>query len=75
LGVENRIVSFDGHVIVEYQAANDEWYLADPDFGVLLGSNLQQLAASPQSSARGAGDIVFQGTTTVRDWKVKRIMH
>lgn len=43
LDVDNRIISFDGHVIVEYQAADGSWRLADPDFGVLLSADLAQL--------------------------------
>lgn len=47
-GVGNRIVSFDGHVIVEYEAENGERELADPDFGVLLGVSLDKLVNSEE---------------------------
>lgn len=43
LDIGNRIISFNGHVIVEYQAADGTWRLADPDFGVLLSADLAQL--------------------------------
>lgn len=44
--VENRIVSFDGHVIVEYETEDGQSMLADPDFGVLLGVSLDELTTS-----------------------------
>lgn len=43
LRVKNRILSFDGHVIVEYLGENGNWTLADPDFGVSLNMDIQQL--------------------------------
>lgn len=43
--VPNRIVSFDGHVIVEYEMENGDQYLIDPDFGVSLGTSLESLKA------------------------------
>lgn len=47
LGIENRIVSFKGHVIVEYEGDNGVWRLADPDFGVLLRADLAELTGKP----------------------------
>ncbi|WP_166268462.1 hypothetical protein [Marinobacter caseinilyticus] len=44
--VPNRIVSFDGHVIVEYERDNGARFLVDPDFGVSLGTSLQNLKAN-----------------------------
>ena len=41
--IPNRIVSFDGHVIVEFQTDAGEWLLMDPDFGVALGTSLDRL--------------------------------
>ncbi|MFL1405675.1 hypothetical protein ACJO2E_10080 [Marinobacter sp. M1N3S26] len=46
-GIENRIVSFHGHVIVEYEDKEGNRYLADPDFGVELEGNLEQLVRDP----------------------------
>ena len=43
-GVENRIVSFQGHVVVEYEAEGGANLLADPDFGVLLNLPLSDLS-------------------------------
>ncbi len=45
--IENRIVSFHGHVIVEYENEMGERYLEDPDFGVELPGNLEQLVRDP----------------------------
>lgn len=41
--VPNEIVSFDGHVIVEYEDQDGVRSLMDPDFGVSLGTSLQNL--------------------------------
>jgi hypothetical protein len=41
--VPNEIISFKGHVIVEYEAENGVRALLDPDFGVSLGTSLQNL--------------------------------
>lgn len=45
--IKNRIVSFHGHVIVEYQDERGNRYLADPDFGVELDGSLNQLIQNP----------------------------
>ena len=52
-GIENRIVSFGGHVIVEYLDEGGNSYLVDPDFGVELNGSLQHLVETP-SNFRGA---------------------
>ncbi|MCK0163982.1 hypothetical protein [Marinobacter sp. S6332] len=46
--IENRIVSFKGHVIVEYE--NEQGYrsLVDPDFGVEMDGNLEHLVQNPE---------------------------
>lgn len=41
--VPNEIVSFDGHVIVEYETEDGTRALMDPDFGVSLGTSLLNL--------------------------------
>lgn len=45
-GVENRIVSFPGHVVVEYEDA-DKSLLLDPDFGIALEMSVDELKANP----------------------------
>lgn len=45
-GIENRIISFNGHVIVEYETGEGLRELLDPDFGVELGVPLSRLAES-----------------------------
>jgi len=47
--IANRIVSFRGHVIVEYQDKSGNSYLMDPDFGVSLGTSLEGLIREPES--------------------------
>ncbi|PVY78314.1 hypothetical protein C8D92_102355 [Tamilnaduibacter salinus] len=47
-GVSNRIVSFKGHVIVEYKDENGRHFLLDPDFGVVIGRSLEVLVSDPQ---------------------------
>lgn len=47
VGIANRIVSFTGHVIVEYEGEGGVWRLADPDFGVMLRANLSELTERP----------------------------
>jgi hypothetical protein len=44
--IPNHIVSFDGHVIVEYQDEKGDSYLLDPDFGVSLSTSLENLNAN-----------------------------
>ncbi|WP_417538425.1 hypothetical protein [Marinobacter sp.] len=41
--IPNRIVSFGGHVIVEYEVSDGERRLLDPDFGVSLATPLESL--------------------------------
>lgn len=41
----NRIISFDGHVIVEYLDSSGRSELYDPDFGVSLGIGLNELTS------------------------------
>lgn len=45
--IENRIVSFQGHVIVEYEDEFGKASLVDPDFGVELNGSLEQLTENP----------------------------
>lgn len=45
--IENRIVSFRGHVIVEYEDDAGNRVLVDPDFGVELNGNLDELTQDP----------------------------
>jgi len=52
-GVDNRIVSFAGHVLVEARTPAGDGLLLDPDFGVELEIPLDQLAlALPQVRQR-----------------------
>jgi len=41
--IDNRIISFPGHVIVEYFDTDGNSKLIDPDFGVELGASLAEL--------------------------------
>ncbi len=47
--IPNRIVSFRGHVIVEYYDKDGDHYLLDPDFGISLGTSLEGLMRDPDS--------------------------
>ncbi|UQG54167.1 MULTISPECIES: hypothetical protein [unclassified Marinobacter] len=42
--IPNRIVSFGGHVIVEYEREDGKPQLLDPDFGISLGVPLDELS-------------------------------
>ncbi len=46
--VENDIISFRGHVIVEYEDSKGQKQLLDPDFGVVLNRSLGDLKANPE---------------------------
>lgn len=46
--IENRIVSFKGHVIVEYEDEQGSRFLADPDFGIGMDGDLEQLVKNPK---------------------------
>ncbi|SET76895.1 hypothetical protein SAMN04487962_12231 [Marinobacter segnicrescens] len=48
--IPNRIISFRGHVIVEYQREDGRAELIDPDFGVELEMTLDQLRADPEQA-------------------------
>ncbi|SFR58762.1 hypothetical protein SAMN05216203_1609 [Marinobacter daqiaonensis] len=47
-GIPNRIVSFHGHVIVEFEDSDGRRNLLDPDFGVGLGIPLESLLEDPK---------------------------
>lgn len=47
--IGNRIVSFKGHVIVEYEDEQGSRFLVDPDFGVEMHGDLDQLVKDPDS--------------------------
>jgi hypothetical protein len=49
-GIPNRIISFHGHVIVEYEREDGGLELIDPDFGVLLGMTLDELLERPEKA-------------------------
>lgn len=46
--VESDIISFRGHVIVEYENPEGEKLLLDPDFGVVINRSLNELKANPE---------------------------
>lgn len=46
--VENSIVSFQGHVIVETENKQGDRRLLDPDFGVLINHDLETLLTDPE---------------------------
>lgn len=46
--IPNRIVSFGGHVIVEYEREDGVSQLLDPDFGISLMLTLDELLARPE---------------------------
>ncbi|WP_417547402.1 hypothetical protein [Marinobacter segnicrescens] len=48
--VPNRIISFDGHVVVEYEREDGVAELIDPDFGVELRMPLDKLQAYPEKA-------------------------
>lgn len=46
--VDSDIVSFRGHVIVEYENPQGQKRLLDPDFGVVINRSLDELKADPE---------------------------
>jgi hypothetical protein len=46
--IPNRIVSFSGHVIVEYEQEDGKSQLLDPDFGIALVIPLEELLERPE---------------------------
>ncbi|MBU2875242.1 hypothetical protein [Marinobacter salexigens] len=50
--IENRIVSFKGHVVVEFEDDKGNWLLVDPDFGVEMHGSLEQLTQNPEDFRR-----------------------
>jgi len=49
-GIDNQIVSYQGHVITQAILDNDKKILLDPDFGVELKMSLEELSADPSSA-------------------------
>lgn len=47
--IPNQIITFRGHVIVEYHDEGGDRYLMDPDFGVALDTSLEGLLQEPGS--------------------------
>jgi len=47
-GLETRIVGLDGHVVATVKVDKDEWWILDPDFGVVIPYNLQKIESSPE---------------------------
>ncbi len=47
--IPNQIISFQGHVILEYFDEKGAGLLLDPDFGVSLGVDLESLVFDPES--------------------------
>jgi hypothetical protein len=47
--IRNEIISFDGHVIVQYENDNNEKKLLDPDFGVLMNFDVNELYERPSN--------------------------
>lgn len=43
--IENRVVAFEEHVVVEAQVdkENDEWWIFDPDYGVTIETDLKTI--------------------------------
>jgi hypothetical protein len=50
LEIENQILSFKNHVIVEVKDDSGKWLLFDPDFGVTLGISLDELIENPKTA-------------------------
>ena len=49
-GINNKIISYKGHVITEATLANERQILLDPDFGVELTMSNEELSANPSSA-------------------------
>ena len=47
--IDNNIISFPGHVVVEFRNENGDWLLLDPDFGVELNASIDQLIENPNT--------------------------
>ena len=46
-GIENDIIAFNGHVVIS-ATIDDQHYVADPDFGVLMSIPLAELSRRPK---------------------------
>lgn len=47
-GIDSNIVSFDGHVVVEYVTETGRHQILDPDFGVILQVGPDELKTQPE---------------------------
>lgn len=59
-GIDSRIVGLNGHVVVEAQVdkANDTWWVADPDYGVVIN---RDIAAIQKDSEVIRPDYLIRG--------------
>lgn len=72
-GIENQIVSYQGHVITQARFDNNI-ILLDPDFGVELNMSLDELAATPSNAYsyyRNAGYSKREAQALVRIYGTK----
>jgi hypothetical protein len=49
-GIPARIIGLDGHVVLQAQVdvKTNEWWIFDPDYGVVIPNNIDQVEQNPQ---------------------------
>lgn len=73
-GIDNQIVSFQGHVITEITLNDSKKVLLDPDFGLKMNISLEELVANPDSAYlnyRNAGFSEREAQALVRAYNTE----
>jgi len=61
--IASKIINLTTHIVVMAQVNNDKWYVADPDFGVLIKNSISEIEENPniiKSYYEGTGNIDFR---------------
>lgn len=45
--IPSKIIGLDGHVVVSAQLDKDTWWILDPDYGVVIPHNIEEIEADP----------------------------
>jgi hypothetical protein len=47
-GIEAYLWDIDGHVVVRAKVGNNEWYILDPDFGLIVPHDIAEIEGDPE---------------------------
>ncbi len=47
-GIDAEMLGLAGHVVLRASVSDDSWYVADPDFGVIIPHDIPEIEANPE---------------------------